>query len=126
MRRREFIAGLSGAAVWPLAVRAQQEGMPVIGWLDTVPGTMERFLPSFAQGLAETGYVVGRDVTIEPRGGDRERLAALAADLVRRNVRVIVAVGGGASPRTYALAWGWLRSESVTLGFLFESVSWSL
>ena len=69
--------------------------MPVIGWLDTVPGTMERFLPVFSQGLAETGYVVGRNVTIEPREGDG--LPALAADLVRRHVTVIVAVGGGAA-----------------------------
>jgi hypothetical protein len=55
--------------------------VPVIGWLGTTPATMERNLPSFAQGLAETGYVVGRNVTMEPRVGDRGRLPALAADL---------------------------------------------
>jgi putative tryptophan/tyrosine transport system substrate-binding protein len=97
MRRREFIAALGGAAAWPLAARAQQSAVPVIGWLDTVPGTMERFLPSFAQGLSETGHIVGRNVTIESRGGDPERLPVLAADLVRRNVTVIVAVGGNAA-----------------------------
>jgi hypothetical protein len=97
MKGRTFIAGLGSAAVWPLAARAQQAAMPVIGWLDTVPGTMECFLPPFEHGLAETGYVVGRYVTIEHREGDRGRLPALAADLVRRNVRVIVAVGGGAA-----------------------------
>src|SRR5271169_1775109 len=91
MRRREFIVGLGSAAAWPLAARAQQPAMPVIGWLDTVPGTIERFLPPFAQGLAETGYVVGRNVTIESRKGDV--LPALAADLVRQHVTVIVAVG---------------------------------
>ena len=69
MRRREFIAGLGSAAAWPLAARAQQPAVPVIGWLDEVPGTMKRLLPLFSQGLAETGYVVGRNVTIEsPRG----------------------------------------------------------
>jgi putative tryptophan/tyrosine transport system substrate-binding protein len=92
MRRRAFIAGLGSAAAWPLAARAQQPAMPVIGWLSPVPGTMERFLPSFAQGLAETGYVVGRNVTIESREGDVDR-PVLAADLVRRHVTVIVAVG---------------------------------
>jgi putative tryptophan/tyrosine transport system substrate-binding protein len=93
MKRREFIAGL-GAAAWPLAARAQQPAMPVIGWLGT-SGTMERTLslPWFAQGLAETGYVVGRNVTMEPGEGDRERLPALAADLVRRHVTVIVVTG---------------------------------
>jgi putative ABC transport system substrate-binding protein len=66
--------------------------MPVIGWLGSVPGTMELSLPAFKQGLAETGYVVGRNVTIESREGDRGG-PALAADLVRRNVRLIVALG---------------------------------
>ena len=97
MRRREFIAGLVSAAAWPLAARAQQPAMPVIGFLSAVPGLIEFILPLFKQGLAETGYVVGRDVTIEPREGDRDRLTALAADLVRRNVMVIVAVGDTAA-----------------------------
>jgi putative ABC transport system substrate-binding protein len=93
MRRREFIAGLGSAAIWPVVAHAQQPTMPVIGWLDNVPGTMERILPAFKRGLAETGYVVGRNVTIEPREGDRERLPALAADLVRQHVTVITVVG---------------------------------
>jgi putative ABC transport system substrate-binding protein len=71
--------------------RAQQPATPVIGWLDAVPGSKDRCLPLFSQGLAETGYVVGRNVTIESREGDD--LAALAADLVRRHVAVIAAVG---------------------------------
>jgi putative tryptophan/tyrosine transport system substrate-binding protein len=58
MRRRELIAGLGAAAAWPLAARAQQGAMPVIGWLDAVPGTAERILPWFNQGLAETSYIV--------------------------------------------------------------------
>ena len=83
MRRRDFIAGLGGAAVWPLAARAQQQPMPVIGWLSGLPGAMKSVLPMFSQGLAETGYILGRNVTIESREGDRDRLPALAADLVR-------------------------------------------
>jgi putative tryptophan/tyrosine transport system substrate-binding protein len=95
MRRREFIAGLGSAAAWPVVARAQQRAMPVIGWLNApgAPGTMERFLPAFNQGLADTGYVAGRNVTIESREGGIDRLPALAADLVRRQVTVIVALG---------------------------------
>jgi putative ABC transport system substrate-binding protein len=91
MRRREFIAGLGGAAVWPAAAQAQQQPVPVIGWLAPVPGMLERSLPAFKQGLAETGYVVGRNVIIESREGDGR--PALVADLVRQNVTVIAAVG---------------------------------
>jgi putative ABC transport system substrate-binding protein len=91
MRRREFIAGLGSAAAWPVAARAQQPAVPVIGWLAPVPGTLERSLPAFKQGLAETGYVVGRNVTIESREGDGR--PALVADLVRQRVTVIVVVG---------------------------------
>jgi putative ABC transport system substrate-binding protein len=94
MRRREFIAGHGGAAAWPLAARAQQPAVPVIGWLNNpTPGTLERFLPAFKQGLAETGYVVGRNVTIEVREGGIDQLPALATDLVRRQVTVIATVG---------------------------------
>jgi putative ABC transport system substrate-binding protein len=73
MRRREFIAGLGSAAAWPVVAGAQQPAMPVIGWLNVpvAPGTMERFLPAFTQGLADTGYVVGRNVSIEPREGGK-------------------------------------------------------
>jgi putative tryptophan/tyrosine transport system substrate-binding protein len=93
MKRRTFIAGLGSAAAWPLAARAQQATMPVIGWISAVPGTMERALPLFSQGLAETGYVVGRNVTIDASGDRVGQQAAIAADLVRRHVAVIVAVG---------------------------------
>ena len=95
MRRREFIAGLGSAAAWPVVVQAQQPAVPVIGWLTRVPRTMELFLPSFSRGLAETGYVVDRNVTIESRDGDN--LPALAADLVRRHVTVIVAMGANSA-----------------------------
>jgi putative tryptophan/tyrosine transport system substrate-binding protein len=66
MRRREFIAGLGSAAAWPVVARAQRSEMPVVGWLNPVPGTTELYLPAFNQGLAETGFIVGRNVTYVP------------------------------------------------------------
>jgi putative ABC transport system substrate-binding protein len=89
MRRREFIAGL-GAAAWPLAARAQQRALPAIGFL-SLGETSSNWLASFRQGLSETGFVEGREVTIEYRFANNQRalLAELAADLVRRRVAVI-------------------------------------
>ena len=97
MRRREFIAGLGSAAVWPHAVRAQQAAVPVIGWLSGRNSeTDAHVLPAFRRGLYGQGYVEGRNVTIEYRWWDtqEDRLPALAADLVRRQVAVIVVLGG--------------------------------
>jgi putative ABC transport system substrate-binding protein len=96
VKRRTFIAGLGGAAAWPVVARAQQ-AVPVIGWLSVLPGTMETDLPAFSEGLAETGYVVGRNVTIDASGDHVGQQAAIAADLVRRQVAVIVAVGRNAT-----------------------------
>jgi putative tryptophan/tyrosine transport system substrate-binding protein len=95
MRRREFIAGLAGATAWPLAARAQAQ-MPVIGNLSpTSPGNSVT-LPAFLQGLKETSFVEGQNVTIEYRWaeGRNDRLPAMAADLVNRRVAVICAIGG--------------------------------
>ena len=100
IRRREFIAVLGGAAAaWPLAARAQQTGkLPTIGWLETV---RTEFVAStaFNRGLAEAGYVVGRNVNIEYRsaGTDRDRLRMLVAAFVRQQVSVIVATTGTAA-----------------------------
>jgi putative ABC transport system substrate-binding protein len=123
IRRREFIAGLGSAAAWPVVARAQR-AVPVIGWLN-VPalGTMERYLEPFKQGLADTGYVAGRNVTIESREAGFDQLPALAADLVRRKVTVIGAVGiraaqaAKAATRTIPVVFA-LVGDPVELGFV--------
>src|SRR6516162_846873 len=92
--RREFIAGLGGATVWPIEARAQQAGMPVIGWLSTgFADDYNMVTIPFLQSLKESGYVEGRNVAIEYRWAENQpdRIPAFAADLVNRRVAVIVA-----------------------------------
>ena len=116
MRRREFIALVGGVAAWPHAGRSQQSAMPVMGYLGAQsPAVFASRVRAFRQGLAELGFVEGRNVAIEFRWaeGQHNRLAALAAELVNLQVTVIVAPGGAPA----ALA---ARSATTTIPIVFE------
>src|SRR5262249_46845593 len=100
LQRREFMALLGGAAAWPLAARAQQPAMPVIGFLNSgSPDPQGDRVRGFGQGLREAGYDEGRNVPIEYRWaeGRNDRLPELAAELVRRRVSLLAPVGIPAS-----------------------------
>lgn len=141
MRRREFIAGLGGTVAWPVGARSQKSALPIIGVLHSSTFTEARRSAMFAlhHGLTETGYVEGRDVTLDYRWAeDRyERLPELAADLVRRQVAVIATLMNtpaalaakaathtipivfflGVDPVEYGLVASWARPGGNVTGF---------
>jgi putative tryptophan/tyrosine transport system substrate-binding protein len=127
IRRRQFITGLGSAATWPLVARAQQSAVPVIGLLSSqsADDDYENFTVPFLQGLKETGYVEGQNVAVEYRFAENQydRLPALAADLVRRRVAVIVAyttntaLAAQAATRTIPIVFS-MGSDPVALGLV--------
>src|SRR5262245_53709123 len=97
LRRREFITLLGGAAAWPLAARAQQAALPVVGFMaGSSPAALSQQVAAFREGLKEAGFIEGMNVAVEYRYGEGQldRFPALASDLVRRQVAVLVASGG--------------------------------
>jgi putative tryptophan/tyrosine transport system substrate-binding protein len=119
IRRRKFLAMLGGAAAWPLAVRAQQPAMPMIGFLSSrSPGESAGVVAAFRQGLRETGFVEGRNLAIAFRWADGryDRLPALAAELVDLRVALIFAAGG--PPTAFAV-----KAATSTIPIVFSAVS---
>jgi putative tryptophan/tyrosine transport system substrate-binding protein len=119
MRRREFITMIGGVAAWPLAARAQQPVLPVVGFVNVASpkGGYAPFLSAFLKGLSEAGYVDGQNVTIEYRWaeGRADRLPALVADLVQRRVTVIAATS---TPGALAA-----KAANTTIPIIFEMAS---
>jgi putative tryptophan/tyrosine transport system substrate-binding protein len=117
MRRREFIAGLGGAAAWPVVARAQQLALPVVGFVNSgSPGGYAPMVAAFRQGLKETGYVEGQNVAVEFRWaeGKYDRVPGMAAELVRRQVAVIVANTPGVTA---------VKAATTTIPIVFTTAS---
>jgi putative tryptophan/tyrosine transport system substrate-binding protein len=147
VKRREFFVAVGAAIAWPLAARAQQPAMPVIGFLNhgSADGSVDR-LRAFRQGLAETGHVEGRNLLIEFRWANNQidRLPELVADLVRRRVSVIVtpastpaSLAAKAATTTIPIVFG-IGTDPVQIGLVasfnqpggnitgFSSMNWEL
>jgi putative ABC transport system substrate-binding protein len=120
MKRRQFIAFVGGAAAgWPLAARAQQTAVPVVGYLDFgAPLGRQSYAAALVRGLAESGFVEGRNVAIDYRSAEQEtdRVQALAADFVRKRVSVIVATGGTVTGRA-------AKAATATIPIVFQTGS---
>ena len=119
VKRRDFIVLLGSAAAWPLAVRAQQAAVPVVGWISSGwPDAAAGWISAFRKGLNAAGFVEGKNVTIEYRfeEGQYDRLPVLAAELVRRPATVIIAFGG---PRPTNAA----KAATSTIPIVFESLT---
>jgi putative ABC transport system substrate-binding protein len=117
MRRREFITFLGGVVAWPLAARAQQPKMPVVGFLNAAsPGPLRQQIAAFREGLKDSDYVEGQNVAVEYRWaeGQYDRLPALVADLVRQQVSVIVS--GGGAPAVLAA-----KAATTTIPIVFSA-----
>jgi putative tryptophan/tyrosine transport system substrate-binding protein len=130
MRRRKFFMLFGGsAAEWPLAAWAQQSAMPVIGFLSALGQPPTSILDPFFQGLSASGYVVGRNVSIEHRVTTKhDQLAALASDLVQRQVSVIFAFGTANSVRaakaaTARMPIAFANGDAVALGLVASIIS---
>jgi putative tryptophan/tyrosine transport system substrate-binding protein len=126
MRRRDFMAAIGGAATWPVAARAQQRALPVIGYFDGgTADDAEGALREFRKGLGEAGYFEGRNVTLEYHWleGQYDRLSAVVADLVRRRVAVIAttfqpgAIAAKAATATIPIVFG-VYEDPVRLGLV--------